>query len=359
MEPSVINQTDNIYSDIDKYYKHSACIYQLFHQYYLPLHKYRPYALRKHNLYTMTLQQLEYIIALDKTRHFVRAAEMCGVTQPTLSAMIQKLEDELGCRIFDRSLHPIQPTDAGKLIIQHAQVILFNVKQLTENVLSQKGSFSGALTLAIIPTVAPYLLPKLIAHFRKDYPDISLKVNEMHTETIIRKLHAAEIDMAILATPLEDPKILEVPLYYEKFIAYISPNEPIYARDEISTHEMPMEHLWVLEEGHCLRNQVLNFCDNKPLTSTIEAGSIDTLVKIVDENDGYTVIPELHVDLLTDTQKQNLRTIVRPEATREISLVIRHDYVREGLMNAVAASVKQIIPAHMLDTRLKKFAIKL
>lgn len=307
----------------------------------------------------MTLQQLEYIIALDKTRHFVRAAEMCGVTQPTLSAMIQKLEDELDCRIFDRSSHPIVPTEVGAMILQQAQVVMFNVHQLKENVLTQKGSVAGSLLLAIIPTVAPYLLPELITLFRRDYVDISLKISEMRTETIIEKLHSAEIDMAILSTPLDDPKILEVPLYYEKFVAYISPNEPLYLQDEVSTNDMQLDHLWVLEEGHCLRNQVFNFCKNKTHSAIYEAGSIDTLVKIVDRNGGYTVIPELHINLLTDVQKQHLRKIVRPEATREIALVIRHDYVREGLMNAVANSIKQIIPQHMLDARLKKFAIKL
>ena len=307
----------------------------------------------------MTLQQLEYIIALDKTRHFVRAAEMCGVTQPTLSAMIQKLEDELDCRIFDRSSHPIVPTEVGAMILQQAQVVMFNVHQLRENVLTQKGSVAGSLSLAIIPTVAPYLLPELITLFRRDYVDISLKISEMRTETIIEKLHSAEIDMAILSTPLDDPKILEVPLYYEKFVAYISPNEPLYLQDEVSTNDMQLDHLWVLEEGHCLRNQVFNFCKNKTHSAIYEAGSIDTLVKIVDRNGGYTVIPELHINLLTDVQKQQLRKIVRPEATREIALVIRHDYVREGLMNAVANSIKQIIPQHMLDARLKKFAIKL
>ena len=307
----------------------------------------------------MNLQQLEYIIALDKTRHFVRAAEMCGVTQPTLSAMIQKLEDELDCRIFDRSSHPIVPTEVGAMILQQAQVVMFNVHQLRENVLTQKGSVAGSLSLAIIPTVAPYLLPELITLFRRDYVDISLKISEMRTETIIEKLHSAEIDMAILSTPLDDPKILEVPLYYEKFVAYISPNEPLYLQDEVSTNDMQLDHLWVLEEGHCLRNQVFNFCKNKTHSAIYEAGSIDTLVKIVDRNGGYTVIPELHINLLTDVQKQHLRKIVRPEATREIALVIRHDYVREGLMNAVANSIKKIIPEHMLDARLKKFAIKL
>ncbi len=306
----------------------------------------------------MTLQQLEYILALEKTRHFVRAAEMCNVTQPTLSAMIQKLEDELDCRIFDRSSHPVEPTEVGKIILHQAQVILFNVNQLKENLVQEKGSINGKLNLAMIPTVAPYLLPHFIDAFRKDYPGISLKINEMRTDIIIEQLLGAKIDMAILSTPLENPDILEVPLYYEKFVAYISPSESLYHFDQVSVINMHPENLWVLEEGHCLRNQIFNFCDNRAHSSTYESGSIDTLVKIVDVNGGYTVIPELHIDLLSEQQKQNLRKIT-PDATREISLVIRQDYVREGMMNAVANSIKKIIPSHMLDARLKKFAIKL
>lgn len=307
----------------------------------------------------MTLQQLEYILALDKTRHFVRAAESCGVTQPTLSAMIQKLEEELDCKIFDRSSHPIMPTEVGALILQQAQVILLHVNRLKEDVLTQKGTISGGLSLSIIPTVAPYVLPGIISSFRANYPDIMLKISEMHTVTVIEKLHNSEIDMAILSTPLNDPKLLEVPLYYEKFIAYISPDEPMYLLDEISTSEMSPDRLWVLEEGHCLRNQVFNFCESKTHTTVYEAGSIDTLVKIVDKNGGYTVIPELHIEFLTEKQRLNLRKITRPEATREISLVIRQDYVREGMMNAVADSIKKIIPEQMLDGRLKKFAIRI
>jgi LysR family hydrogen peroxide-inducible transcriptional activator len=307
----------------------------------------------------MTLQQLEYVLALDKTRHFVRAAEMCGVTQPTLSAMIQKLEDELDCRIFDRSSHPIVPTPVGEIVIKKAQTVLHSVNLLKESIASIKGSLSGSFTVAMIPTVAPYLLPGFIAAFQHDYPEVSLRVTEMRTESIIRNLQSAEIDMAILATPLNDPNLLEVPLYYEKFEAYISPKEKLFEKQEVATDEMSDDRLWVLEEGHCLRNQVFNFCKNRKHASTYEAGSIDTLVKIVDINGGYTVIPELHVELLNDVQKLNVRQIVKPEATREISLVIRHDYVREGLMNAVANTVKQIIPQHMLDARLKKFSIKL
>lgn len=307
----------------------------------------------------MTLQQLEYVVALDKARHFVNAAEMCGVTQPTLSAMVQKLEDELDCKIFDRSLHPIAPTELGALIIKQANVVLFNANQLKEIVSNTRSTLSGDLSLAMIPTIAPYLLPKFLSEFRASQNNIKLKITEMRTESIIKALHKAEIDMAILSTPLNDPNLLEVPLYYEQFVAYVSPKEAIYAQTELSPIELPMDLIWVLEEGHCFRNQVFNFCDKKLDSSLYEAGSIETLVKIVDVNGGYTIIPELHVALLNDEQRKNVRNIVQPMSAREVSLVVRFDYVKEGMMNAVADLVKCIIPQHMLDERLKKFAIKI
>jgi LysR family hydrogen peroxide-inducible transcriptional activator len=310
----------------------------------------------------MTLQQLEYVIALDNTKHFVRAAEMCNVTQPTLSAMVQKLEEELDCTIFDRAQHPIVPTAIGTKIIEQARVVLFHGNQLKEMVSSQKKEVGGELNIAFIPTIAPYLLPKFIDKMRVENPQVTLKISEMRTNFIIEKLKTAEIDMAILATPLQNPNLFEIPLYYERFVGYMSPTDPLFLQKEITAQQLPTDRMWILEEGHCLRNQVFNFCapDNaNKHESVYEAGSIDTLVKIVDLIGGYTIIPELHIDLLGEKQKENLRELVNPEATREVSIVIRTDFVKEALLNAVANCVKQIIPERMLDSRLKKFSIKL
>ncbi|MEG2606705.1 MAG: LysR substrate-binding domain-containing protein, partial [Mucinivorans sp.] len=190
--------------------------------------------------------------------------------------------------------------------------------------------------------------------------EVRLRVYEMRTEHIIDKLEKAEVDMAILATPLLRESLLEVPLYYEKFVAYVSPSEPLFAQPEIQARQMPSQHLWVLQEGHCLRNQVFNFCEHRSEHSTMyEAGSIDTLVKIVDENGGYTVIPELHIPLLDVAQQAQIRRFVAPEPVREISLVFRQDYVRQGMVNFIAQAIRTIIPEGMVDSRLKKFAIKL
>ncbi len=308
----------------------------------------------------MNLQQLEYIVALDKHRHFQRAAESCGVSQPTLSALIQKLEEELDLTLFDRKSHPIAPTDSGRAVIDQARVALYHIAQLKEMTRKEKDMDCGTIRIGVIPTVAPYILPRLFKQMQQMFPQIELRAFELRTSVIIEQLRKAELDMAILATPLEQPDFLEIPLYYEKFAAYVSPAEELYQREDIAAHEMPTEHLWVLKEGHCMRNQVFNFCQTKSAYSTTyEAGSIDTLIKIVDENGGYTVIPELHLPLLHEAQQNHVRQLSAPTPVREISLVIRQDYVRERLINSVAEAVKAIIPDSMLDARLKKFAIKL
>ncbi|MFA6199671.1 MAG: LysR substrate-binding domain-containing protein [Bacteroidales bacterium] len=308
----------------------------------------------------MTIQQLEYVLAVDKYRHFVKASEACGVTQSTLSSMIQKLENELDIIIFNRNSHPVEPTKMGEQIISQAKVILYNTSQIKEMVLTEKNQGEGNIKLGIIPTIAPYILPKLFKEILFTHPNINLNVSELTTDSIIDKLHKAELDMAILATPLEKDDLLEIPLYYEKFVAYISPNEPIYKEAEIISSKMPSQHMWVLKEGHCLRNQVFNFCDNKSdFLPIYEAGNIDTLIRIVDENNGYTIIPELHINLLNENQKKNIRSLTSPQIVREVSLVVRQDYVREKLLNNIAELVKEIIPEHMIDAHLKKYAIKL
>lgn len=303
---------------------------------------------------------MEYVVALDTYRHFVRAAESCGVSQSTLSTLLKKLEDELDTIIFDRDAHPLKPTPAGEKVIAQAKVVLYNVGQLREMTLTDRQQSSGEVKIAVIPTVAPYIVPKLFKRMNEDNPEIHPHIFELQTPEILVKLAQAEIDMAIMATPLERPNLLEVPLYYEKLVMYVSAEEPLARKKKIQSHEVPSDHLWMLKEGHCLRNQVLNLCEKvSGYKAIFEAGSIDTLVKIVDENGGYTVIPELHIDLLREWQKENIRPLVGPEPVREISLVIRNDFVKERMLNEVAEAVKKIIPEHMINSALKKFAIRL
>lgn len=309
----------------------------------------------------MNLQQFQYIVAVQEYGSFTKAADACEVTQSTLSSMIGKLEEELDTVIFDRRSHPVAPTGAGAKVLSQAKVILYNIGQLQEMTRSERESRTGRIDFGIIPTVAPYLLPGIVRFLQKNHPGVKLHAVEMRTQFLVEKLRRAELDMALMATPTGEKDLLEIPLYYEKFIAYVSPAETReYALGEIESGNMSSSHLWLLQEGHCLRNQVVRMCGSRSAYSSVyEAGSIDTLVRIVDTVGGYTIIPELHVPCLTEEQRKNLRPLVRPEADREISLVIRSDYVREGLLNVLADAVKSVVPAPMLDAGLKKFAIRI
>ncbi len=308
---------------------------------------------------SMTLQQLEYILALNKYRHFVKASEKCNVTQPTLSTMIQKLEAELKVDIFDRSKHPVQPTALGAKIIEQAERSLTEIKKIREIVLNETDSVNGTLHIGVIPTLATYLVPRFIQVFGERCSSVQLSMSEMNTATLIDTLKRDGVDMFIAATPLNEPDFLEIPLFYERFYAYFTADHPL--KDiPLKPSNMPQEKLWVLEEGHCLRDQVFNFCTTTmPYNQIFEAGSIDTLVRIVDLNGGYTLIPELHLPMLTDEQRKNVREIDDPPAIREVSIVIHKNFVKERILNEVGEAFKTIIPDEMIDERLKKFAIRL
>ncbi len=307
----------------------------------------------------MNIQQLEYLVALDKHRHFVAASEACGVTQPTLSMMVQKLENELGVPLFNRKKYPIEPTPIGKKIIEQAQSVLRETRRIGDLVLHETEALSGKLSIGIIPTLAPYILPNFIRTFKSNDYSIDLALVEMNTSGLIEALKAEKIDMFIAATPLKEDDFFEIPIFYERFVAYLHTEHPSREKN-LSANTMPQDNLWVLEEGHCLRDQVFNFCSKKLAYNQIfEAGTIETLIRIIDINGGYSIIPELHVPFLTETQKNNIRAIENPPAIREISLVIKNTFVKERMINLVADTIKQIIPPEMLDERLKKFTIKL
>ena len=303
----------------------------------------------------MTIQQLEYICALAKHRHFVKAAAACNVTQPTLSMMIQKLEDELGVIIFNRGNHPITITSIGEKIIAQGRTTLNELHRITELADSETKQVAGDLRIGVIPTVAPYLVPKFIMQFRSSYPQVSLSVKEMTTTSIITHLLQSDLDMAILATPLDYEDILEIPLYYEKFVAYFSAS--YFDKDMPLRATTTLEHYLGIKRGMFGYSVFIFVYNIIKIRNT--SGSIDTLVKIVDKNGGYSVIPELHIEFLNEEQRMHVRTIDNPPAVREISIVIKKNYAREGMINAVVNIVKQVIPPHMIDNRLKKFAVKL
>lgn len=308
----------------------------------------------------MTLQQMEYIVAVDKYRHFAKAAESCGVSQSTLSSLVQKLELELDVVIFDRNNHPVRPTAVGEEIISRAKQVLFNAAQVKELVATRKGESVGKVSLGIMSTVAPYLLPKMLKYLSVNHPDIELHVEEARTSAIITQLERGELDIALLATPLDNDELLEIPVYKERLMAYVSPKEPMYNEMELQTDRLPAESVWVLRDGYCPNRDVFPFCNCRAGRQAIyEAGSVETLIKIVDENGGYAIIPELHVPLLRKCQQANVRVLVNPKPTREIAFVVHRNFIRERLLNILADAIKTIIPSEMLDRRIERFSIVL
>lgn len=308
----------------------------------------------------MTLQQMEYIVALDKYRHFVLAAESCGVTQPTLSALIQKLEEELDVKIFNRDRKQVTPTDIGEKIIRQARTALNEVYRIREVVADETSTTNGNLRIGILPTIAPYLVPDLIHHFRKSFPNVNLYIDEKENESLVKDLELGNIDMAITTLPESSKGLLEIPVYVERFVAYFS-EKCSKAQQFISKGEIPAEQIWILKEGHCLPHSGLNLCKNGQFGNHIyQAGSIETLIRIVDKNGGYTIIPELHLRFLNDKQKEKVLPLqVNPPAQRQVSLLVKEDFVRERMMQAVLDVLQQIIPEEMMDSRIKKHAIRL
>lgn len=300
----------------------------------------------------MNIQQLEYIIAIDTYRHFAKAADACFVTQPTMSMMVQKLEEELGVKIFDRSKQPVVPTETGKQVIAQARRALSEIKELKEIVNSEKGLVTGSLKLGIIPTLAPYLLPLFLDNFRKHYPQVKIKITEMVTEAIVEDLKTGKLDAGLLVTPLIDNKIKEYPLFYERFFAYVSIGEPSYDKKYILPSDINPNHLWLLEEGHCFRSQILRLCELKRNSDTgsnleYEAGSIETLMRIIESSGGITIIPELATKNLTETQMNHVRPFESPVPLREVSLVSHREFVKQRLLDALREEITQVIPAEL------------
>ncbi len=298
----------------------------------------------------MTLQQLEYILAVDQYRHFAEAARHCHVTQPTLSTMIQKLEEELGIKIFDRGRKPVIPTEDGKAIIQQARRVVGEARRLIDLSAELRGELKGTLELGIIPTVAPYLLPLLLPHFLTTYPHIQLNITELTTEELVVRLKHHQLDAAILATPLHDTSLQERPLYYEEFVVYASPNQPLLEKQFVLPEDIRLDQLWLLEEGHCLRTQIINLCElqrNSPESGQLAyaAGSIETLKKLVDMGHGITILPEMAIAELDEEEYERLRFFKPPAPVREISLVTWRYFARERLLQALEEAIKKVVPA--------------
>lgn len=308
-----------------------------------------------------SLTQLEYVMAVNRYGHFAKAAESCFVTQPTLSMQIQKLEEDLGVVIFDRSKKPILPTQVGKKLISQMQTILFEAKKL-ESIIQQgkKEGKQGRLVLGVIPTVAPYILPRLLPVCEKIFPDLELNIKEMQTDHILEALNNDEIDVGLLATPTQRSKIFEYPLYYEPFYVLCEKHHEYANAKKIKHQALNMDDIWLLEEGHCLRNQVLDVCSIKKGKAVarrykFESGSLETLKNLVDLYGGYTLLPFLATERVG--HHSHVIPFERPIPAREIGLVYRREHYKSELIESLGEAILKCIPEELRKIRPKDLEV--
>ena len=298
----------------------------------------------------MTLQQLEYIIAVDECRHFARAAEQCRVTQPTLSAMIQKLEDELGARIFDRNRQPIAPTAVGELVIKQARETLRQSKTIQEVVFEEKASLGGVFRLGILPTIAPYLLPRFFPQLMSKYKGLDIQVAEMKTKDIKQALIDGKIDAGILAQIDGLDDYYQTPLLYEQYFAYVSQGSGLFDNKLVRSSDLAGEQLWLLDEGHCFRDQLLRFCQLKSAQVSQLAyrlGSMETFMRMVESGMGITFIPELAAMQLSEPQKELVRPFAIPVPTRQLILITNRNFIRQNLLEVLVKEIQAGVPKSM------------
>lgn len=307
----------------------------------------------------MTIVQLEYIVAVDTYRSFVLAAEKCFVTQPTLSMQVQKLEDTLGVKLFDRSRQPVTPTEIGIEVIAQARILLGESEKIKEIISDRQREMAGELRVAIIPTVSPYILPKILHGFVEKYPGVKLIVWEQTTEQIIQQLKFGTIDCGIMSTPLHESNLTEIPVFYENFVAYVSKSSKLFKKKNINPDDIDMEEIWILNEGHCMREQVLNICQRRRSTKGYQhfeynTGSVETLKRMVDQNNGATILPELALTDLTEKQLDKVRYFKTPEPAREVSIVVQNNFLKRRMIEALKDEIQELVPKRMRSKKKKE-----
>ncbi|MDO6597722.1 hydrogen peroxide-inducible genes activator [Oceanihabitans sp. 2_MG-2023] len=295
----------------------------------------------------MTITQLYYVLAVAENQNFTKAAEKCFVTQPTLSMQIQKLESELDIQIFDRSKKPIELTNVGRKIVNQAKNIVNESYRIKDIVDQQKGFIGGEFRLGIIPTVMPTLLPMFLKTFIKKYPKVKLIIEELTTEEIIYRINEGHLDAAIAATPLLNENIKERVLYFEPFVGYIPQSHRLHSKKKISTTDLEIDDMLLLEDGHCFRDGVINLCkafkDHKEDSFQLESGSIETLIKLSNEGLGMTLLPYLHTLDMNTTAKENIHYFNAPSPAREVSILYHKSELKMQIIEALQDVIAGII----------------
>lgn len=310
-----------------------------------------------------SITQLEYIVAVAAQGHFGRAARACHVSQPALSAQIRKFEEELGVEIFDRGQKPILATHAGQEVIRQAKVVLREHRKLTA--IADLGSQEpqGEYRLAVIPTLAPQLIPRFLGHFSRSYPKVTLHIDEQKTENIIAMILDGELDLGLLVTPIEEALLETKELFFEPFFAYVSQDSALAKRKYVSGQDLDPAQMWLLAEGHCFRQQVLNLCSDGQASGVLPnvrfgSGSLDTLRKLVQKSAGYTLLPQLAVmDLSPDEASAHVRCFRKPVPTRQVSLIYGRGLADAPIVQALEASVVGQLPESIRSIKPKDLEV--
>ncbi|MDB3997976.1 hydrogen peroxide-inducible genes activator [Flavobacteriaceae bacterium] len=293
----------------------------------------------------MTLTQLQYTLAVAEEGNFTQAAEKCFVTQPTLSMQVQKLEEELAVKLFNRSTKPISLTTIGEKIIEQAKIILKEARRMDDIVSMERGIVGGNFRLGIIPTIMPTLLPLFLNTFIKKFPKVNLKIEELNTAAIVEELKNGKLDAGIAASPLEDSKLIEKPLYYEPFVGYIPQTHPLSKLKSLNPSDLEKMDILVLEDGHCFRKHVLKLCQTPNPTNSfnLKSGSFETLIHLANDGLGMTLLPYLQTRNLSPKNKENLRPFESPEPAREISLIYSKSQLKLPVIESLAVTIEGIM----------------
>lgn len=297
------------------------------------------------DLSQVTLTQMRYAVAIEETGSFRLAAAACHVSQSGLSMQLQKLEELLGQVLFDRSKKPVMITPAGAPALAQMRAILRETERLGQIVAADGDSPSGRYRLGVIPTLSPTVIPLFMGPFIRAYPHVELMVEELKTSEIIARLRADTLDAGLLATPLDTPGIAETALGLESMHAYLPPDDPLAKKQAIAQAELCDRELWVMPEGHCFRSQVLSYCRARTRDKShgvrFESGSFQTLIKLVDDGLGATVLPDLVVrELPAARRKQQARPLVSPTPVREIGLVTSRADLRRSVTEVLEATIR-------------------
>jgi len=296
-----------------------------------------------------TIVQLQYLLAVQAEGHFARAAGRCGVSQPTLSAQVKKAEETLGAVLFDRRAKPVQPTEAGRAVLRQAAEVVAAHDALLRLAAGRLQEVSGAFSLAVIPTLAPYVVPWFLERFAEAFPRVALSLHERPTDTIIEGLERRTLDAGVLATPLGEGALEERVLFYDPFYIYAHPDEALLAQHEVDPRGLDETRLWLLDDAHCVRNQVVSLCGGRaPMglgSIRFAAGSFETLRGLIDSLGGYTLVPETYARTLPRAlQRARIRPLAEPTPTREVSLVLPRRSAKIRVARALERVLGESVP---------------